>query len=104
MNHIRTRNCKLGIRCSKDWNDLIPTDSKAIRYCEDCDSEVHWCADGSELLRAIGLNRCIAFNMEIIDGVDSRDSDTRYVGMAMPDASQEDDLLQLSGESLDRDI
>jgi len=55
------RNCVLQYRCPNNWDDLTETVDQDIRFCGECQKEVHFCYTDKELTDSIRLNRCIAF-------------------------------------------
>ena len=56
------RNCTFAFKCSVNWDNLEETDDENIRFCLDCQKEVHFCEDDEDLVKSIKLNRCIAIN------------------------------------------
>lgn len=64
MTHINPhiRNCQFGYRCPKTWDALGITEDSAIRYCDKCEQNVHFCHTDAQLVDAIHHNRCIAIN------------------------------------------
>jgi len=48
------------------------TDSKDVRFCDDCQREVHFCRDSRSLSHAIALNRCVAIVVDDIESDGSR--------------------------------
>ena len=61
------RNCVFAFKCTRAWEGMRKTDSKNIRFCEDCQREVHFCRDSRSLSHAIALNRCVAIVVEDIE-------------------------------------
>lgn len=59
--YYEIRNCVLAYKCEADWEKLEDTNKEKIRYCKDCDREVHFCEDDEELTDAIRENFCVAF-------------------------------------------
>ena len=59
---INIRNCIFGFKCTQKWNELDVTQNKGIRFCNDCQKEVHFIEDLVSLEEAIILNRCVAIN------------------------------------------
>jgi hypothetical protein len=43
----------------------MPTDKDDVRFCSECQREVHFCADVYELANAVALNRCVAIIVEV---------------------------------------
>jgi hypothetical protein len=62
------RNCVFAFQCTRTWDSLRPTGSQGIRFCDDCQREVHFCRDARALSRAIALNRCVAIVAGDIEG------------------------------------
>lgn len=60
MASLQLRNCEFAFRCNAKWNDLAPTGRANIRFCNDCEKEVHRCDTDEELLQAIRSNLCVA--------------------------------------------
>ena len=60
---INIRNCTFGFKCSKKWETLNETINEGIKFCENCQREVHFIEDLVSLEEAIGLNRCVAISM-----------------------------------------
>ncbi len=55
------RNCALGLKCPKKWEDLQPLSNPKIRYCLECGEEVHFCESDEEIVSSIRMNFCIAY-------------------------------------------
>jgi hypothetical protein len=55
------RNCVFAYKCEADWEKLEDTNKEKIRYCGECDREVHFCEDDKELTEAVRENFCVAF-------------------------------------------
>lgn len=47
------RNCPCGYSCTKEWADLIDIRDEDIRFCNDCQKEVHWVDSREELAESI---------------------------------------------------
>ncbi|WP_077034195.1 hypothetical protein [Pelomonas sp. KK5] len=58
------RNCRFAFRCKLNWQHLTSTTDRNIRFCADCQQEVHFCATNEELAEAVALNRCVAIELE----------------------------------------
>ena len=61
LNLFEIRNCVFAYKCEADWEKLEDTNKEKIRYCKDCDREVHFCEDDKELTDAVRENFCVAF-------------------------------------------
>jgi hypothetical protein len=68
---LTIRNCIFAFKCNSKWIDLTPTDNQRIRFCQDCQKEVHMCEDDDELVKSVRLNRCIAIYRD--DGIELGD-------------------------------
>jgi hypothetical protein len=64
MSDLTIRNCLFSFKCTANWEELEDTSEESIRFCQDCQKEVHYCADDDELISAVRLNRCIAIEKE----------------------------------------
>ena len=62
MSDVTLRNCTFAYKCTQQWKNLEETYEEGIRFCHDCQKEVHYCEDDQELLESIKLNRCVAFS------------------------------------------
>lgn len=54
-------NCELAFKCTKDWFELEPTDKAGIKYCNQCEEDVHLCTTQEELDDAMKHKYCVAF-------------------------------------------
>ena len=66
---LSIRNCKFAYRCNQRWENLTITEDNNIRFCHDCEKEVHRCLTDDELVRSVRLNRCIAITVTAHQGV-----------------------------------
>ncbi len=57
------RNCPWGYKCDKQWQELTPTANAGVRFCTQCQKEVHWVENRIQLADAVLLNRCVAFDL-----------------------------------------
>lgn len=60
------RNCVFAYKCTRSWDSLQVTSERDMRFCDDCQREVHYCHDAWSLGQAIALNRCVAVVVEDI--------------------------------------
>jgi hypothetical protein len=67
MSNFSLRNCIFAFKCSQTWESLDETRDENVRFCNDCEKEVHYCSNDQELVESVRLNRCVAFsrNQEI---------------------------------------
>ena len=61
---LTIRNCTFAYKCAADWDLLQTTNDDSIRFCNECQREVHYCEDDDELAHCVKLNRCIAIYKE----------------------------------------
>jgi hypothetical protein len=62
---LTIRNCKFAYRCKANWDDLVKDEEdNSIRFCLDCQKEVHFCESDEELVHNVVNNRCIAIIRE----------------------------------------
>ena len=64
MSDLTIRNCIFAFKRNAVWEDLEDTQDESIKFCQDCQKEVHYCADDEELVAAVRLNRCIAIERD----------------------------------------
>jgi uncharacterized protein (TIGR02996 family) len=63
--------------CDRRWEELTPTDDRAIRFCDGCRHNVHYCDTITEARRHVGDGHCIAVDL----GVIRRDGDLQLQGL-----------------------
>jgi len=63
------RNCVFAFKCTQAWDCLTETWDPRVRYCADCEREVHFCRDEYELADAVVLNQCVAIVPEDFHGL-----------------------------------
>lgn len=47
-------------KCPQQWQDLRPTEVGAVRYCTQCQMQVHYCETQAELAEHVKLRHCVA--------------------------------------------
>lgn len=57
---LQLRNCEFAFECRAKWDKLTETGKNKVRFCNECEKEVHRCDTDAELLRAIRSNLCVA--------------------------------------------
>ena len=58
--NIRTCGSRFAFRCPKKWSELNVTDTKRVRFCDNCEKEVYLATSGLEFERHARKNRCVA--------------------------------------------
>lgn len=61
---LSIRNCPFAFRCDRKWTALKRTADPDVRFCGDCQREVHRCHTDQELAQAVALNRCVALQVD----------------------------------------
>jgi len=61
--YIDIRNCSFGFECHQKWEDLLKRKEKNVKYCNECEREVHLILTNDELAHAIKFNHCIAIKI-----------------------------------------
>ncbi|WP_415912014.1 hypothetical protein [Neptuniibacter sp. QD37_11] len=54
------RDCKINYKCPKAWGDLDKTEDPFVRFCDQCEKDVHFCADVESLKEATIEDLCVA--------------------------------------------
>jgi len=54
------KNCKFKTKCDQSWNEMSLTDDEDVRFCKQCQKQVHLCLSDYELETAIDNNWCVA--------------------------------------------
>jgi len=62
------RNCRFAFRCTRTWESLIQIGRPAVRFCDECQQEVHYCRTDAQLATAVRMNRCVAIERPTEDG------------------------------------
>ena len=57
---LQLRNCEFAFQCNAEWDKLSETGQDSVRFCNECEKEVHRCETDDQLLRAIRSNLCVA--------------------------------------------
>jgi uncharacterized protein (TIGR02996 family) len=52
--------------CDRRWEELRPTDDQAVRFCDGCQHNVHYCFTITEARRHAQENHCIAVDLGVI--------------------------------------
>jgi hypothetical protein len=60
MTTMQLRNCEFAFKCDAKWDDLDVTGEDKIRFCNECEKQVHRCDTDDELVGAIKSNLCVA--------------------------------------------
>ncbi len=77
-NTAALRNCQFAFRCPKTWDTLQQTDAGDVRFCTDCEKNVHFCRTEGELAEAIRKNRCVAIILAKEDRPEEQADATGY--------------------------
>jgi uncharacterized protein (TIGR02996 family) len=90
--------------CNQEWDEMTPTGDAAVRHCERCKENVHYCDTITVAREHARQGHCVAVDLGII----RRDNDlaprTMVRGKIMPGFSkQEDERLAVDAMSLERE-
>jgi hypothetical protein len=53
--------CAFKFKCPLTWNELAPTEDRAVRFCSHCESNVHWVDNEAQLLKFVQEGNCVAY-------------------------------------------
>ena len=62
MTELVIRNCTQAVTCDAKWENLEETKNLGIRFCQNCQKNVHLCSSDNALVEAVRLNQCVAIN------------------------------------------
>lgn len=57
------RNCTVAYKCQTRWEDLPDDGIPTVRFCDECQKEVHLCTSDKDLSQAIKDNLCVAIEI-----------------------------------------
>jgi uncharacterized protein (TIGR02996 family) len=66
--------------CEKRWEDLRPTGDRAMRFCEACQENVHYCDTITEARRHAWAGHCIAIDRGVIRRDEDLVPEQKYLG------------------------
>jgi uncharacterized protein (TIGR02996 family) len=66
--------------CEKRWENLRPTDDRAVRFCDTCLQNVHYCDTITDARRHAWAGHCIAIDRGVIRRDDDLVMKRMYVG------------------------
>ena len=66
---VTIRNCPIKIKfeCPKNWQELISTDEKNIKFCNKCNHNVYYCITDDETIYHAKSGDCIAREIPMQD-------------------------------------
>ena len=100
-------NCRSAFqfKCPKQWEKLQPTDDRAVRFCEECRQQVHYCDTITEARNHASNSDCIAVDIGIIRrGGDLFGGQFAVLGRPSPeDLRRERELMQPDEVSRERE-
>ncbi len=71
--------------CDRGWEDLQPTDDRAVRFCDGCRQNVHYCDTIMEARDHAQHGHCIAVDLGVIRREDDLAPRRMWMGRATPD-------------------
>lgn len=90
--------------CDRRWEDLQPTGDRAVRFCDACRQNVHYCDTIMEARRHAWKGHCIAVDLGVIRR--DRDLQPRVMYLGRPDPKevrQEEERMQPDAVSAERE-
>jgi hypothetical protein len=57
---LKLRNCNFKFRCTKTWQLLEVTGEAGVRFCEDCQKDVHLVKSRADLHECLKNDFCVA--------------------------------------------
>lgn len=83
--------------CDQSWADMRPTDDNAVRHCEACSKNVHYCDTIVDARTHARRGECIAVDLGII----RRDGDLEPRRMMMLGRVSAEEALRMNEEDID---
>lgn len=56
----KIRNCTWKFKCPRDWEGLASTDNLEVKFCDQCNRNVHFANDDAQFLLHAKLGHCVA--------------------------------------------
>src|SRR5262249_22183104 len=66
--------------CDRRWEDLRPTDDRAVRFCDACRHTVHYCDTITEAREHAHAHRCMALDRGVIRRTDDLEPPRMWLG------------------------
>jgi hypothetical protein len=77
--------------CDRRWEDLKPTEERAVRFCEGCRHNVHYCDTIMEAREHAWQGHCIAVDLGVIRRPDDLAGVEMVMGLIRPGAIWEEE-------------
>jgi hypothetical protein len=58
---MQLTHCDFTFVCARKWDDLEPTFTPAVRFCDQCSKDVFLVKNDAQLAQAKRLGRCVAW-------------------------------------------
>jgi uncharacterized protein (TIGR02996 family) len=71
--------------CDRRWEDLRTTDDGAVRFCDACRQNVHYCDTITEARRHADDGHCVAVDLGVIRREDDLAPERLYLGRVSPE-------------------
>jgi uncharacterized protein (TIGR02996 family) len=72
-------------RCDRRWEDLRPTDNGAVRFCDTCQHNVHYCDTIIEARKQAWARHCIAVDLGVIRRAEDLEPARHWLGRPSPE-------------------
>jgi uncharacterized protein (TIGR02996 family) len=80
----RTYPIRFDYLCDRRWEDLRPTDDPAVRACDGCRQDVHYCDTIMEARQHAHAGHCIAVDLGVIRREGDLEPERMYLGWPSP--------------------
>jgi uncharacterized protein (TIGR02996 family) len=76
--------------CDRRWEDLKPTDDRAVRLCEGCKENVHYCDTIMQAREHAWAGHCVAIDLGVIRHDRDLEPQMAFLGRVTPDYFEEE--------------
>jgi len=91
-------------RCDRRWEDLRTTDDKAVRFCDSCQHNVHFCDTITEAREHAWAGHCIAVDLGVIRRKEDLEPERHWLGRPSAETlRQEQERIQPDAVSAARE-
>lgn len=89
--------------CDKHWDEMTPTEGDAVRHCEQCKKDVHYCDTLSVARRHAEQGHCIAIDLGVIRRQNDLNSQIFWTGQPSAEDIWKAELDELDTVSRERE-
>jgi uncharacterized protein (TIGR02996 family) len=80
--------------CDKSWDEMRPTDDPAVRACDDCRQDVHYCDTIAGARQQAQRGHCVAVDLGIARSEDDLSPPLLMLGFVDPTAARDERRLE----------